>query len=333
MVKKNYLIIWMRKRKLLVLGSSSFGGASFVDFMLSKNNFKIYGTYNSRKSNLLLPYTYNKYLKYFNDFKLDLSPKKNNLIKIIKKIKPNYIVDFASICQVNSSWSYPKMYNQINVNSKIELIKNLNKFNFIKKYVYVSTPEIFGSSKNKVFENSKLFNPSTPYASSKLSLELLLKNYQKFFNAPIIIARFSNFYGPGQSINRLIPKAIFCINNKKKFPLEGKGDSVRGYIFSYDFCNGIYRILKKGKIGNIFHFSEDKYYSVLETLKIICKIKNYPIKNLIYIKKDRTGKDHCYKLNTNNTKKILSWKNKYSFKNGLVETIKFFTKNNNKLFN
>jgi dTDP-glucose 4,6-dehydratase len=316
----------MKKKKLLVLGSSSFGGSSFVNFMLSKNNYKIYGTYNTNKTNLYLPYTDNKNLKNFTNFKLDLSKKKNNLIKIIKKIQPNYIVDFASANVVNPSWSNPKMYNQINVSSKIELIKNLNKFVFLKKFVYISTPEIFGSSKNKLLENSKFFNPSTPYASSKLSIELLLKNYQKFFNAPVIIARFSNFYGPGQSLNRLIPKAIFCINNKKKFPLEGKGDAIRGYIFSHDFCNGIFKILKKGKIGNIFHFSEDKYYSVLETIKIICKIKNYPIAELILTKKDRTGRDHCYKLNTSKAKKLLGWKNKYSLKNGLIETIKFFQK-------
>ena len=66
----------MKKKKLLVLGSSSFGGSSFVNFMLSKNNYKIYGTYNTNKTNLYLPYTDNKNLKNFTNFKLDLSKKK-----------------------------------------------------------------------------------------------------------------------------------------------------------------------------------------------------------------------------------------------------------------
>ncbi len=324
----------MKKKKLLVLGYSSFGGLSFVNFILSKNIFKVYGTYNSKKKNLNIDSYFKKNLRDFAKFKIDLSKKKNNLLNLIKKIKPNYIIDFASICAVNPSWNNPETYNMINVNSKIQLIQNLSNLKFLKKYIYISTPEIFGSSRNKVVENSKLFNPSTPYASSKLSFELLLNNYQKYFNAPIIIARFSNFYGPGQPLNRLIPKTITCIDNKKKFYLEGKGDSIRGYIFSYDFCNGIYRILKKGKNGEIFHFSEDKYYSVLDIIKIICKIKKYPLKNLILNKKDRIGKDFCYKLETSKTKKILNWKIKYSLKNGLIETTKFFEekKNNHKYF-
>ena len=323
----------MIKAKVLILGSSSFGGSSFVNFILNKNNFEVYGTYRKKKPNVYLTYLKNKNFKNLKSFKIDLLRDKKKLFNLIRKIKPNYIIDFASINIVNSSWNTPEIYTYTNVNSKIEIIKNLHNLSFLKKYIYISTPEIFGSSNKKIKENSKIFNPNTPYASSKLHAEFLLKNYYNSFKAPVIIARFSNFFGPGQSLNRLIPKVLFCIKNNKKFPLDGKGDSLRGYVYSYDFCNGIYQIIKKGKFGKTYHFSQKKSYSVIGVIKLICKIKNYSLKKLILFKKDRIGKDKCYKLDILNSVKILKWKNKFSLKDGIKEMIKYQDKNNKKYWN
>ena len=113
---------------------------------------------------------------------------------------------------VNESWDAPNNYLKINVNSKINFLKNLNKFNFLKKFIYVSTPEVFGSVNKPVRENSQTFNPSTPYAISKLTIEKYLIAYNEESGNKIIISRFSNFYGRGQLEHRLIPKVINCIN-------------------------------------------------------------------------------------------------------------------------
>ena len=83
---------------------------------------------------------------------------------------------------------------------------------------------------------------STPPSTQILNLSLkfnLLKNYFNFYKLPIIISRFSNFYGPGQPVYRLIPKIIACIDKNKKFSVEGNGRSKRNFIFSHDFCNGM----------------------------------------------------------------------------------------------
>ena len=121
---------------------------------------------------------------------------------------------------VNESWSDPKYYFQINFFSKIDFIKNLYKQKKLKKYIYIGTPEIFGSNKTPINENAMLYNPTTPYASSKLALEMLLNNFIQKPVYKIIIARFSNFYGSGQPMHRLLPKLIYCINNHVKFPLQ-----------------------------------------------------------------------------------------------------------------
>ena len=291
-----------------------------VNFLLDKK-YKVYGTYRRKKISPYLPYLRNKNIKNFTNFKVDFDKKPKKILKIIKKVRPFVIIDFASICVVNQSWKYPETYINVNVLYKSHIFKNLSNFNFLKKYIYVSTPEVFGSTDKLIRENCSKFDPSTPYATSKLCSELLLKNYVKSFNAPVIIARFSNFFGLGQPAYRLIPKVITCIDKKIKFTLEGKGEAKRNYIYTYDFCNGIYKIVLKGINGRTYHFSGNKYYKTTDVIKMICKLKNYKFKNLVVSTKKRVGQDLAYKLHSQKTKTELNWRPKFSFRKAISEII------------
>ena len=100
-------------KKILILGISSFSGSAFADFMLTKN-FSVVGTYRRRKNNLYQPHLQNKNIKNFQSFKIDININLKKLLKIIKKYKPQYIIDFASICMVNESWTKPELYLKSN---------------------------------------------------------------------------------------------------------------------------------------------------------------------------------------------------------------------------
>lgn len=314
------------KKNILIIGSSSFSGASLIDFLLNKNKFNLFGTSRRKKKNIFLPYVFNKNYKKFKNYKIDIVKNQNRLATLIKKIKPEIIIDFASICMVNESWKNPETYFNVNSFSKIKLIESLLKKNFLKKYIYISTPEIFGSSKGFINEKHSIFKPQTPYATSKLSFELLLKNYNENYKLPLIIARFSNFFGPGQPLHRLIPKLIACIDNKIKFPLQGDGKSKRNFIYSYDFSNAIYKIISQGRIGETYHFSGNTFYSVKEIIKTICNLKFYKYNRLVKRTKSRIGQDFIYKLGTSRTKKLLNWKPMYSLKRSLQEIINYHNK-------
>ena len=314
------------KPKILILGSSSFSGASMVNYLLDKNKYKLYGTYRRRKNNSYLPYKFNKNLRLFKEYKIDLSKNSKSLLNLVVRLKPNYIIDFASICMVNESWKNSEIYFQTNVLSKTKMVEYLSKSSFLKKYIYISTPEIFGSSNKFINEKNNIFNPTTPYATSKLSAEILFKNYLKNHKFPLIISRFSNFYGSGQPLYRLIPKIISCIDNKRKFPIQGSGKSKRNFIFTYDFCNGINKVLKSGKIGDVYHFSGNSFDSVLKIVKIVCDYKSFKIKKLIKKTKARIGQDLIYKLGSRETRRKLNWKPIYSLKKGLKEIIIYHNK-------
>jgi len=313
------------KNKVLILGISSFAGSSFADYLLNKPTFKIFGTYNNKKK---LPFDLflkkNKRYKFLKLFKLDLSNNKNSLKKIINIIRPNYIIDFASICMVNESWLYPKYYFQVNFFSKIEFIKNLCNQKKLRKYIYIGTPEIFGSGKKPIKESSKIYNPSTPYASSKLALEMFLNNFIQNPIYKIIIARFSNFYGRGQPIHRLIPRLVYCINKKKKFPLHGSGETKRNFIFEDDFNRGLEKVITNGKIGSKYHFSGEKYFTIKDIIKNVLHIKKYCWDKLITQSMERKGKDKNYYLDCKKTKRELDWKCRVDIKNGIMKTVKYY---------
>ena len=313
------------KNKVLILGISSFAGSSFANYLLNKSTFKIFGTYNNKNK---LPFDLflkkNKRYKSLKLFKLDLSENKNSLEKINNLIRPNYIIDFASICMVNESWLYPKYYYQVNFFSKIEFIKNLCNQKKLRKYIYIGTPEIFGSGNKPIKENSMMYNPSTPYASSKLALEMFLNNFIQNPINKIIIARFSNFYGKGQPIHRLIPRLIYCINKKKNFPLHGSGETKRNFIFEDDFNRGLMKVITNGKIGSKYHFSGEKYFTIKDVIKDVLHIKKYSWDKLIEQSAERKGKDKNYYLDCTKTKRELHWKCKIGLKIGIKKTVKYY---------
>ena len=145
----------MKKKKILILGSSSFGGASMVNFLLNKKKYNVYGTFRTKKNEVYLPYLENPNLKNFKNFKVDFNNSPKRIINIISSVKPDFIIDFASICVVNQSWYFPQVYFNINVQYKLHIIKKLKEFNFLKKYILISTPEIFGNTKKLLKENTR----------------------------------------------------------------------------------------------------------------------------------------------------------------------------------
>lgn len=310
--------------KILVLGISSFAGSSFFEHISKIKKYKVYGSYYTRKKNYYMPF-FNKHNK-----KKIFKVKMNNNCKILdiaKKINPHYIIDFSSLCMVNESWNNFSKYNEFNVSSKINLIENIKKIKNIKKYIYISTPEIFGSNNFEVYENYLVKNPTTPYATSKLAFESLLTNYSKIKKYPFIIARFSNFYGRRQPLYRLIPKVIFSIIHKIKFPLQGNGHAKRDFIFEDDFNIGILKIIKKGLIGKIYHFSTGEFISIKNLIKKICIKNNINYKNLVMKTKDRDGKDQNYFLCSKKTKKELMWQPKVNLDKGIDIVQKFMLSN------
>src|SRR5205814_8646088 len=120
-----------------------------------------------------------------------------------------------------------------------------------------STPEVYGNNTSWVSENRE-FSPSTPYAVSRASSDMLLKAYFKTYKFPMIITRTSNIYGPGQQDFRLIPKAFRMFSLGERFPIHGTGNSHRSFIHVKDACEALYKLTSRGTLGETYHISTQK---------------------------------------------------------------------------
>ena len=317
-------------KKILILGSNSFSGNHLVSFLLKKQ-FSVIGCSLSNQSqekfNTLsqLP----KKLKNKYKFKkIDINKDFNKLKKLILKNKPNIIIDFLGQGMVAESWEYPYLTFNTNVLSKIRLYSFLIKQKFLKKYIKISTPEVFGSA-NITSSNYKKYNPSTPYALSHSTIENYLLILFKQFSFPVIISRFANFYGPYQKLYRVIPLAIHKANRKEKFYLQGGGASRRSFLYSDDFCEGIYKMINTAKTGQTYQFSSKEYLTIKKIVEMIYVKKNLIPKKYIINVKDRPGKDKDYKIYDKDTRKQLKWKNKTSIDKGIDKVIEWYEKYKN----
>ncbi|OUX38020.1 MAG: hypothetical protein CBE33_01870 [Candidatus Pelagibacter sp. TMED273] len=319
------------KKKILILGSNSFSGNQLVSFLLKKN-FLIIGCSLSKQSEPKfncfhkLP---DKIIKNFKFEKININKDFEKLKRLILEHQPDIIIDFLGQGMVAESWQHPFLTFNTNVLSKIKLYNFLINKNFLKKYIKISTPEVFGSAKIKN-SNFRKYNPSTPYALSHSTIENYLYLLFKQFSFPVIISRFANFYGPYQKLYRVIPLAIHKANKKEKFQLHGGGKSKRSFIYSDDFCNGIYKLIIKGKIGENYQFSSKEYFSIRKIVEMIYKKKKLNPKEYIINVPDRLGKDKDYKIFDNDTRKRLNWKNKILIDKGINEVIKWYNKFSNK---
>lgn len=314
-------------KKILILGANSFAGTSFVNYLLKKKYIVYSTSRSSEKKNPFNIYKENITKKNYLFKKIDINKNKDlkELKKIIVSNKIKIVVDFGSQSMVGQSWDAPEDWVRTNCLGKLNLIRELNTVKNIK-YVRISTPEVYGNNTNKIKEDDKI-NPSTPYAITQATADFFTFAYTKFKGLNSITLRFANFYGPGQQLFRIIPKTILSILRFKKLNIHGDGSSLRSFIFSDDFCESILLAIKKGKKNEVYNISPSREISILNLVKLICKIMNYDEKKLIVFSKDRIGKDLRYMMSSKKANKELGWRSKVTLENGLKKTIKWYMNN------
>ena len=319
----------MTKKKILILGSNSFSGSSLINFLNKKKNLKIFSISRSKENINFLPHKWTKKSKDI-DFKMiDINKNFEILKKFILSKKPDYIIDFVSQGMVNQSWAKPEHWYKTNVVAKSKLHNFLKDCKFLKKYLRISTPEIYGNKKEHLKE-SFIYDPSSPYAVSHAAMDMNLRILNQKFDFPVIFLRPSNFYGPGQKLYRIIPKTIFCILKKKTITLDGGGRAIRSFLYADDFSRAVYKCLKSGKIGQVYHIASDEYVSIKNLVRKICHKLSVNFNNAIKIGPERISQDRKYILDTKKIKNNLRWKPNVSLDKGLDLTISWLLKNFNK---
>ena len=238
--------------------------------------------------------------------------------------RSDLVFNFAAESHVDRSISDPKPFINSNIVGMYSILEAIRKHK--KKLIQISTDEVFGSLKSGSAHEEFPFNPSSPYAASKASAEMLVKSYVTTYDCDIIITRCTNNYGPRQSPEKLIPKVILLAEKNQKIPIYGTGKNIRDWIFVLDHCDAILKILFKGKKGESYNIAGKNEVNNITIVKKILNIMGKS-KELMHFIKDRPGHDFRYSLNSEKIHDELHWKPTYSFEKGLEYTLDWYIKN------
>ena len=314
--------------KLLVTGGLGFIGSNFIKKILTeKNDIQIVNVDAELEGSNLKNTSEIQDSQNYEYVKGNIT-NKNLMDKVIEKC--DTIVNFAAESFVDRSILDANPFLVSNIRGAYTILDIITKQK--KRMIQISTDEVFGSlSEGTATENSK-FNPSSPYAATKASAELLINSYSITHNSDVIITRCTNNYGPHQFPEKLIPKIILLANQDKKIPIYGNGKNIRDWIHVDDHCEAIFSVLNDGKKGESYNISANNEIDNLTIVKKILKIMG-KTEDLIEFVEDRPGHDFRYSMSSKKISKELNWKTKYTFDEGLDDTINWYLNNLEKLDN
>jgi dTDP-glucose 4,6-dehydratase len=314
---------------LLITGGCGFIGSNFINYYFPKQKFNILVNldamyYNANEKNVDTSIIQNdKYVLIKGNLN-DIS-----LINILKKYHITHIIHFAAQSHVQNSFYNSLMYTNDNILGTHNLLESCRIYGHIKKFIHVSTDEVYGESINNINEKHKtehsILCPTNPYAGTKAGAELIAQSYAHSFKLPIIITRGNNVFGPNQYPEKIIPLFIKLLKEDKKVTIHGKGTAVRAFLHSYDTSIAFELILEKGQIGEIYNIgcNEGMEYSVMDIARILIKMIKHTdnVDDWIEYIEDRPFNDQRYYISNEKLKK-LGWSIHYNLIDGLSDLLK-----------
>ena len=319
-------------RKLLVTGGAGFIGSNFVRMALSEhpdcfivNLDKL--TYAGNLENLagFENHPNHKFIKG------DICD--GTLIEnIIDKYQIDVIINFAAESHVDRSITAPKIFIQTNVIGTLTLLEAARDKK-LERFIQISTDEVYGSlgPEGKFTEQTPL-SPNSPYSASKAAADHLVEAFGHTWGVKYNISRCSNNYGPYQFPEKMIPLMINNALNNKELPVYGDGLYVRDWLYVYDHCTAIWKVLAEAPPGEIYNIGGCNEKTNLEVIALILERLKKP-KSLIKHVKDRPGHDRRYAIEAEKIMTELRWQPSVSFEEGIKKTIDWYLQNQKWLTN
>jgi dTDP-glucose 4,6-dehydratase len=267
-----------------------------------------------------------KYRKNFEFVKADFT-NLEFMDYLFEKYKIDTVLHFGAYTHVDMSFGDSIIYTQNNVVGTHVLLETSKKYN-IKRFILVSTDEVYGCQENESNENS-ILDPTNPYSSTKAASEHIARSYFHSFKLPVIITRGNNVYGKFQYPEKLIPKFILKMIKGESLTIQGSGKQKRSFLHVDDVSSAFDIILHSGTIGEIYNIGCKYEYSVLEVANKLLEYFKEDKNKITYIE-DRAFNDQRYYISTEKLEK-LGWKQEILFDEGLKSTIEWY-QNNEKYF-
>ena len=314
--------------RLLVTGAAGFIGTNFVRQALEAG-----GAAAGRVERLVAV----DLLTYAGNFAnlADLSPdarfrferldiaQRDAMEALLREERLDAIVNFAAESHVDRSISDQAPFLHTNVHGTLALLDAARTVGGVRRFLQVSTDEVYGSIAQGRATEEWAARPSSPYAASKTAADAFVLAYATTFGVPAVITRCSNNYGPYQFPEKLIPLFVTNALDGHPLPLYGDGQNVRDWIHVSDHCAALWHVLElPGAEGGIFNVSAEDERPNRAVTDLILRLTGRPPDLIRYVT-DRPGHDRRYALDAGRLR-ATGWRPRHGFEDGLAATVEWY---------
>lgn len=244
--------------------------------------------------------------------------------RVLREENIDAIVHLAAESHVDRSILGPGEFIITNVLGTAVLLDAAREHR-VPRFVMVSTDEVYGSlGASGAFVETSPLHPSSPYAASKASADLLTLAYGRTYGLDVVVTRCSNNYGPYQFPEKLIPLMINNALNDQPLPVYGDGRQVRDWLHVDDHCAALLLILEKGRAQSVYNIGGGAERENLAVVTGILAMLGKP-QSLIRHVADRPAHDRRYATNARKLHDELGWAPTRPFEQGLIETVRWYT--------
>jgi dTDP-glucose 4,6-dehydratase len=238
--------------------------------------------------------------------------------------KADMVVHFAAESHVDRSIRDGSVFVRTNVLGTHTLLQAAHDSG-IKKFVHVSTDEVYGSVLKGSFREKDILSPSSPYSASKAGSDLLALSYCRTHGLPVVVTRCTNNYGPYQFPEKLIPLFITNLMQGKKVPVYGNGKNVRDWIYVLDHCRALDFVLENGEPGEVYNIGGGVEKTNTQITGMILKLLGAG-RDMIEHVADRPGHDLRYSLDSTKLRDM-GWRPEHDFGRALEQTVQWYIAN------
>lgn len=194
-----------------------------------------------------------------------------------------------------------------------------------KRFVQISTDEVYGSAGERSFTEQSPLRPGNPYSASKCGGDLMCRAFHNTYGTPVIVTRCSNNFGPYQHVEKFIPLFITNTIEGKELPLYGDGMHRRDWIHVEDHCSALEFLAVNGEPGEVYNIASGTSRPNLEIAHIILDVLDAPRSRIVFIE-DRLGHDRVYAMDASRLL-ALGWKPEHPFAEALTRTVEWYRDN------